>query len=158
MKDALCSRGKFAVGMALLVLVLSHAGPALADGPKLAEKKSVVLDKSRTEAEHTFAVACAKCHALPNPVKPSSVKPGCIKDLSAGEQAHVQAYVADVIKGKALYESRCGRCHDLVAPNAHTREEWSKNICTSEECFIENLKGEEEQRVLLYLSSQAKKD
>ncbi len=169
MKDASSSMKKFAlhrtlritgaaVCAALLVLVLCHVGPVSAEGPKLAEKKSVVLDKSRTEAEHTFAATCAKCHALPNPVKPSSVKPDCIKDLSAGDLAQVQAYVADVIKGKSLYEARCGRCHGLIAPAAHTREYWSKNVCTSEACFIENLKSEEEQQVLLYLSSQAKKN
>jgi cytochrome c5 len=141
----------------LLVFALSHTA-ASGEIPPAAEKKSVFLNKSRTEAERVFAIACGKCHASPNPAKTASVRPDCTKGLSEGDRAQAQSYMADVRKGKSLYESHCGRCHDLIAPGSHTREYWSKNVCTSEECFIEKLKDEEEQQLLLYLSSQAKKN
>jgi cytochrome c5 len=163
-----CIRGEFAFSgslrlakaalrATLLVFALWHAEPALAEIPPSAEKKTVSLDSSRVEEEHVFAVTCAKCHASPDPASPASEKPDCRKGLSEGDRTRVQAYIADVVKGKGLYESRCGRCHALISPGSHTREYWSNNLCTSGECFIENLKKEEEQQVLLYLTSQAKK-
>ena len=163
MKVTSCVRGKFAykwprmtravLCATLLLLTLCHAKLVSAEIPPLAEKKSVSLDNNRKEEERFFTISCAKCHSLPNPAQTTSGKPDCTKGLSEGDRAQVQTYLADVRKGKNLYESRCGRCHELIVPGSHTREYWSKNVCTSEECFIENLKKDEEQQVLLYLSS-----
>jgi mono/diheme cytochrome c family protein len=169
MKDAPCLRRMFALhrtlrtaGAAicatLLLLALCQVKFASAEVPPSAVKKAVSLDASRMEAERIFAGTCAKCHAAPNPAQPVLERPDCTKGISEADRAQVRAYTTDVITGKGLYESRCGRCHKLIAPGSRTREYWSKNVCTSEECFIENLKKEEEQQVLLYLSSQANKN
>ena len=144
--------------VALLISALGHAGLAVAEIPPAAQKKPVSLNNTRAEAERIFANACVKCHVSPNPVGLAWERSDCTKGLSKGENVQVQAYLADVNKGKISYESHCGRCHELISPGAHTREYWQNNVCTSEECFIENLKDEEEQQVLLYLSSQAKKN
>jgi cytochrome c553 len=146
------------VFVALLTLLLCRVEVSLAELPTLAEKKSVVLDKDRTEAEHFFVVSCTKCHGTPNPIDSVLEKPKCWQGLSEADNSRVQTYIADVVNGKSQYESHCGRCHALISPSAHVREYWSKNVCTSQECFIQNLKPEEEQQVLLYLRSQAKKD
>ena len=145
-----------ALNAILLVFVMIHTAASV-EIPPAAEKKSVSLNESRREAERVFAIACGKCHASPTPASAGSPRPECSKGLSEGDRAQAQSYLADVRKGKSLYESHCGRCHDLIAPGSHTREYWSKNVCTSEECFIEKLKDEEEQQVLLYLNSGAKK-
>ena len=156
-----CLRVYASIAGTFLVMTVSsplYPGPASAEIPPLAEKKTVTLDAVRCENEQTFTTVCSTCHAAPNPVAPAAPKPGCSKDLSAQDRARVHTYLDEVTKGKGLYESRCGRCHKLVPPAAHTREYWSKNVCTSGECFIENLNAEQEQQVLLYLSSQAKRE
>lgn len=143
---------------ALLLVFVSCYSAFPGEIPPLAEKKTVILDKSHAEAEYGFSHVCGKCHTLPELSKIASPKPDCTRNISEADQARAKSYVTDVVKGKSLYESRCGRCHKLIAPGAHTRDYWSKNLCVSGECFIQNLTPEEEQQVLLYLNYEAKRD
>jgi mono/diheme cytochrome c family protein len=142
----------------LLLAVLSVAAPAAAEIPPVAERKAVSLKTAHAEAERAFAEGCGKCHASPDPAVPARARSDCMKRIPEGNRARARAYVSDVRAGKDLYEARCGRCHDLIAPGSRTSEYWSKNMCTSGECFVENLLEEQEQQVLLYLRSQAKKE
>ncbi len=146
------------VSVFAVFMTLFFAGAAAAiDIPPAVEKKAVVLSHSRVMAEEFFRGNCGKCHAVPDPASPAAPKPGCtsgIPELGAGM---VKDYMAEVRTGKELYESHCGRCHTLIDPGSHTAEYWSKNLCTSDECFIKKLHGDEEQQLLLYLSSHAKK-
>lgn len=130
--------------------------PASAEIPPAVERKPVSLSPEHQAASRFFTGECGKCHSRPDPVKPDPAKPACTKGLSKDAFATLQHYIADVRAGKSLYESRCGRCHTLIDPEAYSADYWSKNLCTSEECFIEKLRTEEEQQVLLYLSSHAK--
>lgn len=127
--------------------------------PPAVEKKEVSLKKSFVEVEHLFAARCGKCHGIPDPAKPTQAKPDCTKGFSKEELAEAQKYMANVRDGKSLYESYCDRCHALIAPGSHTADYWSKNLCTSDECMVKKrLNGDEEQQLLLYLSSHAKKN
>ncbi len=127
--------------------------------PPEVQKKAVSLSHSRIMAEHFFNGNCGKCHKLPDPANPMALKADCtsgVPELGAGM---VRDYLASVRAGKNLYESYCGRCHTLIDPGSHTFDYWSKNICTSDSCMVNRkLNSEEEQQILLYLSSHAKKD
>lgn len=164
MNPASSSPWKFSLfkmtGMIVLALfsMIVCSGPdrAAAEVPPAAVKKAVPLNKDRSDAAHVFSVSCGTCHTLPDPAKPAEAKPGCAKGISEGDRVLVKAHMTDVRTGKGLYESRCGRCHELIPPASHTPEYWSKNLCTSDECFIEKMNEEEEQQVLIYLQSQAR--
>ncbi len=123
------------------------------------QRKTVSLIHSSTAAEHFFIGNCGKCHKLPDPANPARPKPDCTSGIPEIGAAMAQDYMADVRAGKNLYESYCGRCHNLIDPVSHTYEYWSKNICASDNGMEKKkLKGEEEQKVLLYLSSRAGKN
>ncbi len=128
------------------------------DIPPAAEKKTVVLSHSRIMAENFFIGNCGKCHAVPDPASPVTPKLSCTSGIPELGVGMVQEYMADVRTGKGLYESRCGRCHALIEPGKYTADYWSKNLCTSDECFVKKLHGDEEQQLLLYLSARAKKN
>jgi cytochrome c5 len=144
---------------ALLVLlgVMSSAGKvASMEIPPEVEKKAVSLKKTNLEAERLFAARCRKCHKAPDPAKPGSVKPECSAGSTKDDLARVQNYMVDVRAGRGLYETYCSRCHALIEPGSHTFDYWSKNICTSDSCIVpKRLNGDEEQQLLLYLSSHA---
>jgi mono/diheme cytochrome c family protein len=127
--------------------------------PPAVEKKSVSLKKSHVEAQSFFAAQCGNCHRTPDPANAGPEKPGCTKGFSDGDVSRVRNYLADVRTGKSLYESYCGRCHTLIDPGSHTLDYWSKNLCTSDECMVKKrLNSDEEQQLLLYLSSHSKKN
>ncbi len=127
--------------------------------PPEVQKKTVSLSHSRTAAEHFFIGNCGKCHKVPDPANPVTPKSDCISGIPEVGVVMVQDYMAGVQAGKNLYESYCGRCHTLIDPGAHTFDYWSKNICTSDSCVVKKrLNGDEEQQLLLYLSSHSKKD
>jgi cytochrome c5 len=121
------------------------------------EKKAVTLKQSHKDDESLFTAKCGQCHTAPDPAKTDPVKNDCTKGFSKDELASVKRYRADVRTGKSLYESQCVRCHALIDPGSRTIDYWSKNICTSDECFVRKLHEDEEQQLLLYLSSHAKK-
>ncbi len=149
------STGIFA-GLALMSLLF--AGTALAgDIPPAVEKKTVVLSHSRVMAEQFFKGNCGKCHTVPDPAGPATPKPGCTRGVPELGVSMVKDYLAEVRTGKGLYESHCDRCHTLIDPGSRTADDWSKNLCTSDECFVKKLHDDEEQQLLLYLSSHAKK-
>ncbi len=126
--------------------------------PPAAEKKAVSLKKDYVEAQLIFDTECGRCHKAPDPAKQEPQGSNCTKDLSNDNLIKVKNYMNDVRTGKDLYESHCGRCHELITPGSHTSDYWSNNLCTSDECFIRKLNSEEEQKLLLYLSSHAKKN
>lgn len=144
---------------ATLLVVVSYVPEAASiEIPPAVEKKSVSLEKRYVEAGRIFTVECGKCHKAPEPVHPKPWKTDCTKSLSKEDLGKVQNYVTDVRAGKKLYELHCGRCHELIPPGLHTPEYWSKNLCTSDECFVKKLSNEDEQQVLLYLSAYAERN
>ncbi len=126
--------------------------------PPAVQKKTVSLSHSRVFAENFFIGNCGKCHKLPDPADPTTPKADCTSGIPELGVGMVQVYLADVRAGKKLYESHCGRCHTLLDPGSQTADYWSKNLCTSDECFVKKLHDDEEQQLLLYLSSHAKKN
>lgn len=126
--------------------------------PSEVQKKAVSLSHSRTAAEHFFIGNCGKCHKVPDPANPVTPKSDCTSGIPEVGVGMVKDYMAGVKAGKNLYESYCGRCHTLIDPGSHTFDYWSKNICTSDSCMVKRrLNTEEEQQLLLYLSSHAKR-
>jgi mono/diheme cytochrome c family protein len=142
----------------LLLTVLFSAGMAASrEIPPEVEKKAVSLAESNTEAERLFNSRCGSCHKLPDAAN-SEAKSACIHGFTKEDLARTRHYMADVRAGKGLYESYCGRCHALIDPASHTFDYWSKNICTSDSCMVKRrLTRDEEQKLLLYLSSHAGK-
>ncbi len=127
--------------------------------PPEVQKKTVSLSHSSVAAEHFFIGNCGKCHKVPDPANSVTPKSDCTSGIPELGVGIVQDYMAGVQAGKNLYESYCGRCHTLIDPGAHTFDYWSKNICTSDSCMVKKrLNGDEEQQLLLYLSSHAKKN
>ncbi len=127
--------------------------------PSEVERKAVSLKKSHADAERFFIADCGKCHKIPDPAKPETVKPGCVNDLHKDQLDQMQNYMVNVRAGKSLYESYCSRCHTLIDPGSRTFDYWSKNLCSSDSCMVKRkLNSDEEQQVLLYLSSHSRKD
>ncbi len=147
-----------AAASVFLGLLLYPAGASSIVIPPAAEKKTVSMSHSRLAAEHFFIGNCGKCHKLPDPATPMTPKSDCTSGIPELGVGMVLDYLASVRAGKELYESHCGRCHDLITPESHTPDYWSKNLCTSEECFVKKLREDEEQQLLLYLSSHARKN
>ncbi len=127
------------------------------DIPPAAQKKAVSLNNEYVEAQRIFDAECGRCHKTPDPANQGPERTNCRNSLSSDNLSKVKNYMADVRKGKELYESHCGRCHELYTPESRTPDYWSKNLCTSDECFVKKLNDDEEQKLLLYLSSHAKK-
>ncbi len=146
------------VSTVLLSILFFPAKAASIDIPPAAEKKTVLLKQSYHDAGRAFASTCSICHKVPDPALSVPARDECTKNSSKEALATVQNYMADVRTGKNLYESHCGRCHDLIAPESHTPDYWSKNLCTSDECFVKKMREDEEQQLLLYLSSHSKKN
>ncbi len=149
-------RGIF-VGTGLMSLLFAGTTRAI-DIPAAVEKKTVVLSHSRVMAEQFFQGNCGKCHTVPDPAGTATPKPACTGGVPKLGVSMVQDYMAEVRTGKGLYESHCGRCHTLIDPGSHTAAYWSNNLCTSDECFVQKLHDGEEQQLLLYLSSHARKN
>ncbi len=151
-----------AVVCALLVMLglMSSASEVFSiDIPPEVQKKAVSLSHSGTAAEHFFSGNCGKCHKVPDPAKSEALKADCTSGIPEVGVVMVQDYMAGVRAGKNLYESYCGRCHGLIDPGSHTFDYWSKNICTSDSCMVKRkLNSDEEQQLLLYLSSHARKN
>ncbi len=149
-----------AVAACAVVLSITYfaAGAASIEIPPAVEKKTVVLKQSYQDAGRVFTEKCGQCHKVPDPATQNSGKADCTKGMLPDDSATVQKYMADARTGKSLYESHCGRCHDLIAPGSHAADYWSKNLCTSDECFMKKLHEDEEQQLLLYLSSHAGKN
>ncbi len=150
------------LGMAAIFILLSvmfyFCKVAAMDIPPEVEKKAVQLNKIHADAERSFAANCGKCHKAPDPAKPGSIKQSCSNSTSRDELVILQGYMSDVHAGKDLYETYCDRCHSLIDPGSHTFDYWSKNICTSDSCMVKRkLNSDEEQQLLLYLSSHARK-
>lgn len=143
----------------LLTLITCVSEVFSIDVPPEVQKKAVSLSHSRTVEESFFIGNCGKCHEVPDPAKPVALKHDCTSGIPEVGVGMVKDYIADVKAGKNLYESYCGRCHDLINPASHTFDYWSKNICTSDSCMVKRkLNSDEEQQVLLYLSSHARKN
>ncbi len=151
--------GPVAAGLCAVAAILFFATAAgSTDIPPAVTKKAVTLKPEFVKAGRVYAADCGRCHRAPDPAAQAAPRAECRKGVSAEDLDAALRYRAGARKGKALYESRCGRCHDLIDPGSRTVGSWSKNICASDECFVEKLSGDEEQRVLLYLSSHAAKD
>ncbi len=147
-----------AAASAVLGLLLYPTWASSVDIPPAAEKKTVVLKQGYLETGRIFVAKCGQCHKTPDPATSLETRADCSRSLSQNDLSAAQKYMADVRAGKSLYESHCGRCHDLITPESHTPDYWSKNLCTSDECFVKKLREDEEQQLLLYLSSHAKKN
>ncbi len=139
-------------------IMFVHRTAAAIEIPPAVQKKAVFLSHSRVLAENFFIGNCGTCHKLPDPANAMTPKVDCTSGIPELGVGMVQDHLADVRAGKKLYESHCGRCHDLIDPGSHTTDYWSKNLCTSDECFVKKLHEDEEQQLLLYLSSHAKKN
>ncbi len=146
-----------ACGIVLSLMFFAFRAAAI-EIPPAVEKKAVELKQSYQDAGRVFTAKCGQCHKVPDPAAPREAKTDCTKTLSKEDLVTVRNYTADVRMGKDLYESRCGRCHTLIDPELHTADYWSKNLCTSDECFVKKLHGDEEQQLLLYLSTHSKKN
>ena len=145
--------------LVLLGVMVCTAKVASIEIPPEVEKKTVSLSHSRTAAEHFFIGNCGKCHKVPDPANQVTPKSDCTSGIPEVGVVMVQDYMADVRAGKDLYETNCGRCHALIEPGSHTFAYWSKNICSSDSCMVKRrLSGDEEQQLLLYLSSHAKRN
>ncbi len=142
---------------AALIIALFAGAAVPGEIPPAVEKKTAALSHSRVMAEQFFNGNCGKCHAVPDPASPVTPKPGCTSGIPEFGVSMMRDYMAEVRIGKGLYESHCGRCHTLIDPGSHTADYWSKNLCTSDECFVKKLHGDEEQQLLMYLSSHSKK-
>ncbi len=144
----------------IIISLMSYVGDAVSiEIPPEVEKKTVSLSHSWIAAEHFFIGNCGKCHKVPDPSDPVTPRSDCTSGIPELGVNMVQDYMAGVKAGKNLYESYCGRCHTLIDPGAHTFDYWSKNICTSDSCMVKKrLNSDEEQQLLLYLSSHAKKN
>ena len=144
----------------VMIGLMSYVGDvASIEIPPEVEKKTVSLSHSRTAAEHFFIGNCGKCHKVPDPANPVTPKSDCTSGIPEVGVVMVQDYMAGVQAGKNLYESYCGRCHTLIDPGAHTFDYWSKNICTSDSCMVKKrLNSDEEQQLLMYLSSHARRN
>lgn len=145
-----------------LTFVLFSASQAFGINiPPEVEIKKVILEKDRTETARLFQVECGKCHQVPDPADPSveKMKSGCASDLSQENIARTHAYLTDVRQGKKLYEENCNRCHVLIEPSTYSADYWSSHMCSSDGCMVKRrLTGEEEQQVLQYLTSHARKE
>ncbi len=157
-RSRILATGASACAVVLSITIFTAVAVSIEIPPEV-QKKAVSLSHSRVFAEQFFIGNCGKCHKLPDPANPMAPKADCtsgVPELGAGM---VRDYLASVRAGKNLYESYCGRCHTLIDPGSHTFDYWSKNICTSDSCMVNRkLNTEEEQQILLYLSSHAKKN
>ncbi len=145
--------------LVLLSAMLFVREVASLDIPPEVEKKAVQLTKINADVERSFITSCGKCHKTPDPVKPASLKHDCSTGFSKDDLGRVQGYMTNVRAGKELYETYCDRCHTLIEPESHDFDYWSRNICTSDSCMVKKrLSKDEEQQLLLYLSSHAKKN
>jgi len=152
-------RQKMASSLVLLCVILYAGKVSSIEIPPEVEKKAVSLQKAHAEAESLFAAQCAKCHKAPDPAKPAAARKDCSTGLTKDDFLRALNYMADVRAGKGLYETYCVRCHALIEPGSHTFDYWSKNICASDSCMVKRkLNGDEEQQLLLYLSSHAGKN
>ena len=83
-----------------------------------------------------FVIACAaKKPAIPTPT-PSTSSAGFKPNIAATSSITADNFksddpnyaFADFAKGKKLYETKCNKCHDLVAINSQTIEGWNKQV------------------------------
>lgn len=120
------------------------------------EKITIKMEKGHAEAERLFNFECGKCHKVPDVAKPGFGCSCCTRGLAPADLARIRDYMADVRTGEKIYGSYCGRCHALIDPKSHTLDYWEKNFCTSNGCMVKRqLTKEEDQQILLYLSSRA---
>ncbi len=96
-----------------------------------------------------FESTCGKCHALPDPSKPS-----CISEIPKDDLSLAYNFMESARVGKALYESRCTGCHELINPSSHNFEYWSNHLCDGEG----KISREDKQRMLLYLRTRVAED
>ena len=59
-------------------------------------------------------------------------------------------------EGKSLYESKCGRCHDLYSPIILNAAEWELKV--REMAPLSGLNGEDESKIVGYLKSSARQE
>ncbi len=145
--------------LVLLGLMFFICQVAAIEIPPEVEKKAVLLNRTNADAERSFAAICGKCHKMPDPARPGTIKQSCSDGFSKDAIVQMQNYMANVKTGKEIYETYCDRCHALIDPASHTFDYWSRNICTSDSCMVKRkLTTDEEQQLLLYLSSHARKN
>ncbi len=144
--------------LVLLCLIFFICQVAAIEVPPEVEKKAVLLNMTNADAERSFAAICGKCHKTPDPAQVETIRQSCSGNFSKDALVQMQKYMANVRTGKEIYGTYCDRCHSLIDPGAHTFDYWSKNICTSDSCMVKRkLNSDEEQQLLLYLSSHARK-
>lgn len=114
---------------------------------KMREGEIAGLDCLEPEGKSIFESTCGKCHALPDPSKPS-----CISEIPKDDLSLAHNFMESARAGKALYESRCTGCHEIINPASHDFEYWSKHLCDGKG----KLDNQGKQSILLYLKTQAK--
>jgi len=71
------------------------------------------------------------------------------------------AFAADTEEGKGIFETICGICHQLPAPEALNMKQWERVLKTMETRMKQQdmspLSPEETEKVLLYLKENARK-
>ena len=145
--------------LSLLAVIFISSKAVSIEVPPEVEKRAVALTMTNADAERTFLAACGKCHKHPDPASSGPLKDDCTNSVPQVDLRKVQDYFSNVRTGRDLYNSNCDRCHTLIDPQSHTFEYWSRNICTSDSCMVKRrLTSGEEQQLLLYLSSHAKRD
>lgn len=71
-------------------------------------------------------------------------------DMVQRAQSHdASASEASMLKGKQLFEAKCGTCHALPAPTSHSAEEWPKWVKSM--APQAKISGDDEKAVLHYL-------
>ena len=107
-------------------------------------------DPDFNEASKTlFEMTCVGCHDLPDPSQP-----GCFSGVSAEDVIPLHVYMENSRRGKEVFEADCRTCHEEIDPSAHDIGFWSTHMCNADE----HLSPEDEQRVMLYLSSHVMKE
>lgn len=83
-----------------------------------------------------FVIACATKKPATAPETPSASSEGFKPSIAATSSITAENFksndpnyaFADFSKGKMLYETKCNKCHDLVAINSQTIEGWNKQV------------------------------
>lgn len=129
----------------VLLAVFAAKSPYQAAAAHAAENKSckktaVSLQDGYIEAEKAFQKTCGKCHAPPDPSKPS-----CASDLPEEDLTTIWTYMYETrtlgsvaldcleSEKKATYEKHCVKCHELPDP--------AKTSCISDPPLEELLKA-----------------
>jgi hypothetical protein len=62
------------------------------------------------------------------PVAPVTTEAAIVTEVTATEPITVKKETKEVVAGKEVFKAKCGRCHELKAPENYTAAKWVKII------------------------------